>query len=378
MLRRYRRYWALLIWAVLAAPLAAMLFAPPPATVEWRERRAPATWPEWPEGRGAWQRLPRRIDTYLADHFGMRGHLLRAEALLKQRLLQNGNGKVLIGLDGWLFYRAFTVLQQGAGVLVRQERVEETADTLARVAQRLAARGTRLLVAPPPGANTIYDAKLPPWARNQGRPTEYDALLTALKARGIPAVDLRPGLRAAAVREQIYFQRDTHWNNRGALEAFNLVAEAAGHPDWRLEPAATLGASAPYEGGLTWMLGVDDAGEPGPMWLTSRTDRQAPDNGDRTPFTLTGNHPGPSLLIVGDSFTRSFFPPLALTHVGRLDWLHHQGCRFDWSLVEAAGVEEVWWMPTERNLLCHAGASPKGFDAGESGPPPAVEMSTAE
>lgn len=363
MLNRHRRYLAPLLWAILSLPLLVMLLAPDPATIDHREARALAAWPALPDGFSSWRRLPDRIDDYLADHFGLRGPMLRGETLVAQRLLRNGNDNVLIGPDGRLFYRAYEVLQQSAGESLRAGRVEETADTLAQVARSLQARGVRFLVAVPPSAATIYDAALPEWARNAGRTTEYDLLLGALATRGVAAVDLRPGLRAAAEHEPVYHRYDTHWNKRGALEAFDVVADATGHPNWRLDPGATLMPAQRAGGDLARMLGIDDVvQEPAPVLRNSRPEFEVDDAGQRTPFTLTANHAGPTVLVVGDSFTRSFFPPMVLAHAGRFAWIHHQGCTLDWNWVEAVGADEVWWMPTERILLCQPGAAPAGLE----------------
>ena len=69
---------------------------------------------------------------------------------------------------------------------------------------------------------------------------------------------------------------------------------------------------------------------------------------------ITTGKPGPTILVVGDSFTASFFPPLLAQHVGRAIWVHYnnEGCSFDWSLVDKYHPDEVWWAPVERALLC--------------------------
>jgi hypothetical protein len=72
-------------------------------------------------------------------------------------------------------------------------------------------------------------------------------------------------------------------------------------------------------------------------------------------FSEAGRRSGETLLVVGDSFTRSYFPPLLVDHVGRLVWVHHQYCGLDWALVDKIHPDEVWWMPTERAFLCLKG-----------------------
>ena len=37
-----------------------------------------------------------------------------------------------------------------------------------------------------------------------------------------------------------YSHYDTHWTPRGAIAGFNAIAEADGHPDWRIEADGAL------------------------------------------------------------------------------------------------------------------------------------------
>ena len=354
MLRRYRLLWAPLLWALLSVPLAVMLLAPDPATVDRREMRPLADWPALSDGHGGWKRIPARIDAYLADHFGLRSQMLALQALLTQRLLHNGNASVLIGREGWLFYAAYDSLQQSAGVLVRSRRVARTAKIIAMAAHELAARGTRFLVAVPPASSTVYDAMLPPWARNRGRPTEYDLLLAELTARGVPVLDLRPGLRASALADQqVYLRHDTHWNALGALLAFNLVAEAMGHPEWRLDPETELAPIERQGGDLARMLAIEDAVSETTSFLRQPPPgSEVPEHDRQPPYRLEAGGPGPSVLVIGDSFTRRYFPPLAFGKASRFAWIHHDGCTLDWSWVADTAADEVWWMPTERLSPC--------------------------
>ena len=41
--------------------------------------------------------------------------------------------------------------------------------------------------------------------------------------------------------------------------------------------------------------------------------------------------------------------------------MSHLVCGFDWNEVEKYRPDEVWWMPTERFLVCLPGVKPKGL-----------------
>ena len=128
---------------------------------------------------------------------------------------------------------------------MRDHRVSDTVDIIARMNAALKARGVKFLVALPPNAATIYADDLPEWAKNRGRRTEYDLLLDGLAAHGVPAVDLRPAVEAARSGGPVYYKHDLHWTARGALAAFNAIVEADGRPTGGSIPGPRSGRRRP-------------------------------------------------------------------------------------------------------------------------------------
>ena len=226
-------------------------------------------------------------------------------------------------------------------------------------------RGIRFLVASPPNAATIYQDDLPGWARSQGRTTEYDLFIADLAARGIKAVDLRPILWTLRTKGPAYFLHDTHWTARAAIAGFNAIAEAEGHREWRIDADAALTPVIQRQGGdLARMIGVEnDVAEP-VQELTfppvSKVELTGPPSAT---YVATTDKPGETILIIGDSFTVGYFAPMVLSRIGRIVWQHHKFCGFDWKLIDRFRPDEVWWMPTERYLLCGPNVRPDGFPA---------------
>jgi alginate O-acetyltransferase complex protein AlgJ len=358
-----RRYFAALALLLIATPLVVGLVAPDsPATVLKEGRRlAPA--PGVPWSGADWRALPAKVDAYLKDHFGLRQVLIRAHTELTKPLLGPGSDAVLIGRDGRMFYLGEEAVRQSAGLVLRDERVADTVDLIAAMNDDLERRGIRFLVAVPPNAATVYQDDLPDWAKNQGRRTEYDLLLKGLAARGVKAIDLRPAMAEARWEGPAYFRHDSHWTARGALTAYNAVVEADGRSAWRLDPATALAAPSPHRGGdLARLIGVQDGvtEEAGDLKLPQgeKTLLTPDPYGD---YVQTSGRAGPTVMIIGDSFTAAHFEPMALQHAGRVVWLDHRHCRFDWAAIDRFRPDEVWWTPTERFLVCDPGARPLGF-----------------
>ena len=83
---------------------------------------------------------------------------------------------------------------------------------------------------------------------------------------------------------------------------------------------------------------------------------------DVTPdHVIASGEAGPTILVLGNSFTYRYFPPMLSQHAGQVVWLYYRHCAFDWKMIERYRPDEVWWMPTERGLYCEPGARPLDF-----------------
>ncbi len=364
MLRRHRRYFALAAFALIATPLVVGVVLPDGEASVLKEGRRPAPPPQSPESFAAAFAMPGEIDAYLKDRFGLRRFLIRAQRDLTRPLLGPSGGSVLIGRDGRMFYLGDEMVRQSAGLVLRDQKVSEVADLLGRMKSEFAARGVRFLVATPPNSSTVYQDDLPVWAQNRGRTTEYDLLLRELADRGVKAIDLRPALIAARSGGEVFLMHDTHWTARGALAAFNAIVEADGHPGWRLAPESALAPATAKRGGdLIRMLGLENGATESveELRLPEKAKPEFLSQGATPDLVLSSGEPGPTILVLGNSFTQADFPPMLSLHAGRVVWLHYRHCAFDWKLVEKFHPDEVWWTPTERGLYCEPGARPLNF-----------------
>ena len=362
MLMRWRRYFAIPAFLLLATPLAVGIILPDGPAAILKEGRFLAPAPGMPESSAGWLALPKEVDAYLRDHFGLRQALIRAHKDLTKPLLGFGNDSVLVGRDGRLFYLGEDTVRQSAGLILRDERVSETAALLARVNAALAARGIKFLVAVPPNAPTIYQDDLPRWAQNRGRRTEYDLLLDELAAKGVRAIDLRKAVTAARAQGPVFYMHDTHWTARGALAAFNAIVEADGRANWRLDPKSALSAPQSREGGdLARMLGAEGLTETAADFALPPVQKELLSANPFSDYVATSEGPGPTIMLFGDSFTGGYFDRMLLPRAGRVIWLEHRKCAFDWKAIDRFHPDEVWWMPNERFLVCDPGAEPTDF-----------------
>jgi alginate O-acetyltransferase complex protein AlgJ len=354
MLRHYRRYWVIPIFLLLSLP--ALLHGLVELRLVDRTEQVDVLNPPPVTTR----KLPARIDAFLSSNFGWRHNMIVANGAVRYFVLGSGNANVYVGREGRMFYRDQEAIAQSYGAVLRTDRVAATAEFLANLKDVLASRGAKLYVAMPPNGSTIYRDYLP--ATVQGQTTEYDLMMRQLSAKGIAAVDLRPVLQRLREEVPSYYAYDTHWTESGAIGAFNAIADLTGS-DWRFEPAGLpLSGTFEYRGDLARMLGVRD-------FLSERTRIIAREGtvvykgpGNPAAIAIDGQRGGPTVLIIGDSFSESI-PWLLQRRAGRAVWLHHSSCEFDWELIERFKPDQVWWLPVERSMICARGSRPLGAPA---------------
>jgi hypothetical protein len=364
MLSRYRRYFALGAFLLVATPLVWGMVLPDSPEMIYKEGRRLAPPPSTPATLANWTALPGQVDAYLSDRFGFRHAMIELHKDLTHPVVLKVNTAALIGRDGRMFYEGNEMVRQSAGLVLRDQRVADAADLIAAMRDVLAKRGIRFLVTVPPNSSTIYQDDLPIWAQSQGRATEYDLFLEDLAARNVKTVDLRPAMKAVRVEGEAYLFYDAHWTARGALAGFNATVEADGRPDWRLDPATALGPSEARKGGdVARILGVQDevTETAETLALPIRGNDEALSQDVMPDHVITTGGPGPTVMVIGDSFTANYFPLMLSQHVGRAIWVHHHQCGFDWKLIDRFRPDEVWWAPTERFLVCDPGVRPIDF-----------------
>lgn len=369
--RNYRRYWCLFALGLLCTPFIAHFFT------KFEERsltegRLLASPPAMPITLQKIIEFPKKTDAFLNDHYGLRTQFLFTYALIRYALKSTISSRVFYGKDGWLFYsdRNHRSLKKitPAYDKDRLKEIYQFADFLSIIDRILRQEGRTFVVAIPPNKQSIYSAELPLWLQNQNGPTEYDILLSELEKRTVKNVNLSLVLREAAKfqPEPLYYPHDTHWNFLGAIIAYNASVIEANREDWAIDLENISFTKISHSGDLARMLGLSG-------YLYENAPKIRFPGGLRTDFRSSvknfNNHSvveykksGTTVLVIGDSFTRHYLRAIFSKHAARLVWTHHQGCKFDWSLVNYYQPDIVFYMPVERDIGCLPNARPKGIE----------------
>lgn len=358
--------WLLVLLAGISLPLLLHVLQPAPVRASLSEGRRLAVLPEPSDWLGQLTAMPGRLDAYFADHFGGRGWFQRTHSRLRHALQSPTKSMVVHGRDGWLFFTGDQVLRQVAGELLRTRAVNELSGLLSDMGILLARDQRRLIVAIAPNKHTVYREKLPDWVHPAAL-TEYDLFLETVGRAGVAAVDLRPVLRAAAQHEQVYHPTDTHWNRLGALIAHNAVMSALSRPEAIVSREMALAGRISWRnGGLARLTGMGGLLDDHDQALA------IPDGEDRMrllddyvlqAFDAPGYGPGPTVMVIGDSFSRDYWRPYLMHRAARVIWIHHRSCAFDWQQVERYAPDLVIFSMVERGLASCAGNRPRGMPA---------------
>lgn len=154
--------------------------------------------------------------------------------------LRDPGNKVLLGRDGWLFYKS------RVDYLVQPSQDDPSHDTgpvaaagaIVRFRDQLASRGIRLLVVPVPCKASIYPNKLT--RRAEGLPPQSRTLevIAALRSAGVETVDLFDVFQQShattegAAWEPLYLAHDTHWSPEGVHRAADVIADRIVQLGW--------------------------------------------------------------------------------------------------------------------------------------------------
>ncbi|HLY73851.1 MAG TPA: hypothetical protein VKU80_06995 [Planctomycetota bacterium] len=152
-----------------------------------------------------------------------------------------GNEKVFVGRDGFLFFRKEVEMASGPGFLSRQMRHRRgTGDGLDENAasdpvraivdyhRQLQARGIRLVFIPLPVKPFLYPEKVwagypapagPAWNRDR------EPFKAKLRTAGVDVLDVTDDLWGAKSEGEIFLRLDTHWSPLGLQVAADRIAD---------------------------------------------------------------------------------------------------------------------------------------------------------
>lgn len=264
------------------------------------------------------------VDGYFSDRFGFRASLLKLCAFIQVRCLHTSlSSEVVIGKDGWLFYK--TPQSFGSDSL-SSDSLETWRRALERRQQWLAQRGIKYLFVVVPDKDGMYPEFLPDKMRPAGGRSPVDQLREHMASRSdVPILALRDVLLETkhSSAERLYFRQDSHWNSLGAFVGCQKMIDRLGQwfPDlkplerseFRVVPRYTRGDLARMMNAPDFSAGDEATLEPADPANFSKETFSLPgvqQPRERTPFTVKTAHSPTALRAVlwRDSFGAALVP----------------------------------------------------------------------
>jgi hypothetical protein len=326
------------------------------------ENRELAAFPHFDGTTASLTALPTAFSNWFEDHFGFRSRLVRWYGESRLFLLRiSPSASVARGSAGWFFYADDKAIEDYANV----EPMDDAAlanwrAAILRARDWLRARHIAYVFTVTPDKHVIYGDEMPASLTRIGELSRADQLFTAVADTGL-AVDVRPAEFDAKRRERVYQRTDTHWNDRGALVAYQQIIIAvraqvsSTPPAWTREDFTAVdrtidGLDLAGMMGLTRVLHEDD------MMLVPRRPRRARvvEPAGAEPMDELGrivteidDRSLPRAVVFRDSFTSRLVPFLS-EHFSRVVYLWQND--FDAGVVDAEHPDVVIQQIVGRHL----------------------------
>ncbi len=285
---------------------------------------------------------------YFADHFASRRELVTINAKLEAAIFgESAEEKVILGKDGWLFYKSTLDDYQGQNLLSDRE-VGAAARCLALMQEYAQEQNVAFLFTIVPNKNTLYPEYMPARCVPSELPGNAERLREALRQEGVRFVDLES---AFCAEDRVLYQRlDSHWSNLGAALAHDAIMDALAKDAERFYSPDRFTAVQDHEGDLYAMLypaGAEKDVQYYPDWSRRFTyDRPIRSAEDQKISTSCPDQSG-SLLMFRDSFGNTLHTFMAESFGAAC---FSRAMPYDLSLLDDTGADTLVIEIVERNI----------------------------
>lgn len=248
--------YLILALGICLIPLAAMGVS---GQQEETENRTLASMPEFSVGEGVpWEYLS-QMGAYFDDHFAFRSELVALDAWVRTKVFGvSPVSDVIAGKDGWLYYTATLDDFQHKNP-ASDRMLFNIAHNVSLMQRYTESLGMEFLFTVAPNKNSLYGEAMPQrFCFSVEAQSDMDRLLFWLDWEQINYVDLFSLFREQ--EEVLYYQRDSHWNRKGAVMVYNALMDACGKEHETYENSQTQ-ITVDYYGDLNRML-FPTGGEP--------------------------------------------------------------------------------------------------------------------
>lgn len=163
------------------------------------------------------------FDDYFTDNFAFRSDMITMHAALEDAVFSHSvSDQVIIGKDGWLFFTPTLNDYKKNGVLTDSD-IYRLVRTLEIQQEALREKGIDFVFTIAPNKASIYAEYMPDRYAKVSSQSNVEKLYAELNERRFGYVDLHTLLSGNEI--QLYHKLDTHWNNTGAMIAYDALMD---------------------------------------------------------------------------------------------------------------------------------------------------------
>lgn len=189
-------------------------------TREDTEKRELAAWPTLRKEDSVNINYLSEMGKWFEDHMAFRQEMITAYAFFLDKVTNySATDQVVIGKNGWLYFGGSIEDYTGTNQLSERE-LNNIVHNICLLQNHVEEKGMQFVLVIAPNKNTLYSEEMP-YYYLQTQESNLERLYRRLSDAGIHYVDLVNTFESRD--ERLYFKRDTHWNNKGALLVYNQI-----------------------------------------------------------------------------------------------------------------------------------------------------------
>lgn len=161
----------------------------------------------------------KNFENYFNDNYGFRDQFIMFNNSIDVKLLKvNTNPNVIIGKNDYL-YSIEELNDYNRDNTLSDADIETIGKNLLKFQKDLQERGIYFLFTIAPNKSTIYPEYMPFQPKFQNEASNYDKLQKKIDELGINNINFKKTLMENKDKYNLYYKRDTHWNDRGSFLA---------------------------------------------------------------------------------------------------------------------------------------------------------------
>lgn len=216
---------------LLVVPFLSFLFGRSSETIENKELQE---LPAIVEADGSFNlNVLSDLGSYFEERFPMRSSLISLDTGFNQVMFgESGMESVICGSEGWLYYHE--TLDDYMGIDQLDERgLAAFVYNCSYLNDYVERKGAKAIFTIAPNKNTVYPEYMPSRYLRSEEDHSAQKVTSLLEEMGVDYTDLislyeGPASKKSGEGQPLYYKRDTHWTNYGALPAYEALMAASG------------------------------------------------------------------------------------------------------------------------------------------------------